>query len=142
MGWGGALIAPIRLAPLSRLQHHLETVPENGQVIPLPWGIRPTPPANISRLDAQPHLIPQPTLFKFVAPKRLRIAHCDPEVGSVDRKQAVVSDVSHLPVIKLNLMSSTKTCQFNERSESMKSNNQTNNAHHSPLFRSTQKVTG
>ena len=37
MGRGGALVSPIRLAPLSRLQHQLETVPENGQVVPLSW---------------------------------------------------------------------------------------------------------
>ena len=37
MGRGGALVSPICLTPLCRLQGPLETVPENGQVIPLSW---------------------------------------------------------------------------------------------------------
>ena len=53
--------------------------------------------------DAQTHLVPKTTLLELVSPKRLRIAHCDLEVSSVHWKQAVISDVSHLPVIKLNL---------------------------------------
>ena len=36
VGWGGALVAPIRLTLLSRLQHRHQRVPENFQVIPIP----------------------------------------------------------------------------------------------------------
>jgi hypothetical protein len=101
---------------------------ENGQVVPLPWGIRPTPPANVSRQDAQTHLVPKTTLLKLVTPKWFGITHFDPEVGSVDRQQAVVSDVSHLPVIKLNLNKQLK--DMSVLTKGQKSNNQTKNAHH------------
>jgi len=84
VGRGGALVAPIRLTPLSRLQHRHQRVPENCQVIPIPRGIRPTTPANISCQDAQPHLITKTTLLELVGPKRLRVAHHDPEIGSVN----------------------------------------------------------
>jgi len=83
VGWGGALVAPIRLTTLPRLQHRHQRVPENCQVSPIPRGIRPTPPANISRQDAQPHLIMKTTLLELVAKKRLQVAHRDPEIGSV-----------------------------------------------------------
>ena len=103
VGWGRALIAPICLAPLSRLQHHCQRIPEDCQVIPNSWSVRSAPPADIPRQYTQPHLVPQPALFELVAPKKLAISHCNPKVSSVDRQQTILPNISHLPVFKLNL---------------------------------------
>ncbi len=39
VGLGGALVAPIHLIPLPRLQHQHQQIPENCKVIPHSWGI-------------------------------------------------------------------------------------------------------
>jgi hypothetical protein len=103
VGWGGALIAPIRLAPSPLLQHPDQPIPENREVIPLSWGIRPAPPADAPRLDAECHLIPQTALLELVTPKGLRIALRNPEVGSGHREQTIFLDISLLPVFKFDL---------------------------------------
>jgi|688.fasta_scaffold414501_2 hypothetical protein len=114
VGWGGALVAPIRLAPLSRLQHQRQRIPEDCQVVPNSRSVRPAPPADIPRQYTQPHLIPQPALFEFITPKGLAISHRNPKVGSVHRQQTIPANISHLPVFKLNLEKKDSTaCQLN-----------------------------
>jgi hypothetical protein len=109
VGWGGALIAPICLALLSRLQHHCQRIPEDCQVIPNSWSVQSTPPADIPRQYTQPHLVPQPALFELVAPKKLAISHCNPKVSSVDRQQTHDLTASFLFNHTLNFQKSTFT---------------------------------
>jgi hypothetical protein len=77
--------------------------------------------------------------FELEAPKILQIAQFVSKAGSVNQKEIVIADISHLPVIKLNLRANDwKTYQFSQK-ESSTRNNQTKGL---PLFCSTQKVTG
>ena len=76
-------IPSICLTPLTIFQHRHQSVFKNHFIIPNPGLVRPIPPANIPCFDAQTHLIPHPTLFKFVTPKRFGIAHGKPKVGAM-----------------------------------------------------------
>jgi hypothetical protein len=69
----------------------------------LSWGIQPAPPADVARLDGQPHLIPQPALFELVTPKGLGIALCNLKVGSINQQQTIPPNISLLPVLELDL---------------------------------------
>ena len=101
--WGGALVAPICLTPLSWLQSRDQCIVKNHIIVPHTWGVWPNPPANVSRPDAQSHLVTQTTLFKFITPKTLHITHRNTKVGTIHRKETVVSYVTPLPVLEFNL---------------------------------------
>ena len=104
VGWGGALVPPIRLAPLPWLQHINQTIPEDSHVIPFSGRVWPTPPADAPSLDAEPYLVPQPALLEFVAPEGLRIALRNPKVSPIDRQQTILPDITHQSVLKLDLL--------------------------------------
>jgi hypothetical protein len=63
----------------------------------------PTPPANVSRFDAQTNLVLKTTLLKFLGIKTLAPAYCNVKISVIIAKQTVVSKVALLPVFKSNL---------------------------------------
>ena len=76
---------------------------ENHLVVPLTRLIRPIPPADLARANAQTNLVVVPAPLKFVGVVGLFPAHREAEVRPIHRKETVVSNVPHLPVFKENL---------------------------------------
>ena len=96
-------VTPICFTPLSNLQVFRQSILENHLVVPITRLVRPIPPANIPRLDAQPYLVTVPAPLEFEAIKSHWPAHREAEVCAVHREETVISDVPHLPVFECNL---------------------------------------